>query len=73
MSDEILPEVKQKESHELSMEEVIAVGIAALIEEIGMVRENQQRRSVEMANAYDEAPSSTANYFRGILEERGIL
>lgn len=72
MSDE-KPEVKQKESHELSMEEVIAVGIAALIEEIGMVRENQARRANEMANAYDEFPAATATYFRQILEERGIL
>lgn len=64
----------KKDDDELTLQEVMAVGLLGLVEDLGMLRDNQVREHYELGPAYGEdswSPSSIR--FRKLLEDRGIL
>lgn len=68
------PEVKKKSDDELTLTEVLAVGLLGLVEDLGMLRDDVARIRNEQALAFGEDNWSTSSIrFRKLLEDRGIV
>lgn len=65
---------KKKADSELTMLEVLAIGLHGFVEDLGMLHDDVVRTSRDQAPAWGEdAWSASSIRFRKLLEDRGIL